>query len=47
MAGLIELGAIHHIRLTVTDIERSRKFYTELLGFEVAAEAPALSLIHI
>jgi glyoxylase I family protein len=41
MAGLIELGAIHHIRLTVTDIERSRKFYTELLGFEVAAEAPA------
>ena len=41
MAGLIELGAIHHIRLTVTDIVRSRKFYTELLGFEVAAEAPA------
>ncbi len=41
MAGQIELGAIHHIRLTVTDIERSRKFYTELLGFEVAAEAPA------
>jgi glyoxylase I family protein len=41
MAGLIELGAIHHIRLTVTDIERSRKFYTELLGFEVAVEAPA------
>src|SRR5487761_377954 len=41
MAGQIELGGIHHIRLTVTDIERSRKFYTELLGFEVAAEAPA------
>jgi glyoxylase I family protein len=41
MAGQIELGAIHHIRLTVTDIERSRNFYTELLGFEVAAEAPA------
>jgi glyoxylase I family protein len=40
MAGQIELGGIHHIRLTVTDIERSRKFYTELLGFEVAAEAP-------
>ena len=41
MAGLIELGAIHHIRLTVTNIERSRKFYTELLGFDVAVEAPA------
>jgi len=41
LAGQIDLGAIHHIRLTVTDIERSRKFYTELLGFEVAVEAPA------
>ncbi len=41
MAEQIDLGAIHHIRLTVTDIERSRKFYTELLGFQIAAEAPA------
>src|SRR5229473_6762987 len=41
MAGDIDLGSIHHIRLTVTDIERSREFYTSLLGFNVAAEAPA------
>ncbi len=41
MAGQIELGSIHHLRLTVTDIERSREFYTGLLGFSVAAEAPA------
>ena len=41
MAGQIGLGEIHHLRLTVTDIERSRKFYTELLGFNVAVEAPA------
>ena len=41
MAGQIELGAIHHIRLTVTNIERSREFYTDLLGFQIAAEAPA------
>jgi glyoxylase I family protein len=41
MAGQIELGGIHHIRLTVTDIERSRKFYTEFLGFNVAVAAPA------
>jgi len=41
VAGQIELGSIHHIRLTVTDIERSREFYTGLLGFNVAAEAPA------
>ncbi|OLC67859.1 MAG: hypothetical protein AUI42_09370 [Actinobacteria bacterium 13_1_40CM_2_65_8] len=40
MAGKIELGTIHHLRLTVTDIKRSREFYTELLGFEVAVEAP-------
>jgi len=41
MADKIELGNIHHIRLTVTDIERSREFYTGLLGFDVAVEAPA------
>jgi catechol 2,3-dioxygenase-like lactoylglutathione lyase family enzyme len=41
MAGQIELGGIHHLRLTVTDIERSRAFYTGLLGFNVAVEAPA------
>ncbi len=40
MAGQIELGSIHHLRLTVTDIARSREFYTGLLGFTVAAEAP-------
>ena len=40
MAGQIELGSVHHIRLTVTDIERSRAFYTGLLGFDVAVAAP-------
>jgi glyoxylase I family protein len=41
MAGHIDVGGIHHLRLTVTDIERSREFYTSLLGFNVAVEAPA------
>ena len=41
MAGQIDLGTIHHLRLTVTDIARSREFYTSLLGFTVAVEAPA------
>jgi glyoxylase I family protein len=41
MAGQIELGNIHHVRLTVTNFERSREFYTGLLGFSVAAEAPS------
>ncbi len=40
MAGQIATGDIHHVRLTVTDVARSREFYTTLLGFEVAAESP-------
>jgi catechol 2,3-dioxygenase-like lactoylglutathione lyase family enzyme len=40
MPGQIPAGGIHHLRLTVTDLERSREFYTSLLGFEVAAESP-------
>lgn len=30
----------HHIRLTVTDIDRSRDFYRDVLGFDVVAESP-------
>jgi glyoxylase I family protein len=40
MSGQIPTGDIHHLRLTVTDVDRSRQFYTSLLGFEVAAESP-------
>jgi glyoxylase I family protein len=40
VAGQVPTGEIHHLRLTVTDIERSRQFYTSLLGFEVAVESP-------
>jgi len=40
MPGQIPTGEIHHLRLTVTDLERSRQFYTGLLGFDVAAESP-------
>jgi glyoxylase I family protein len=43
MAGQIQLGGIHHLRLTVTDIARSKAFYTGLLGFGVAVEAEASS----
>src|SRR5215467_10139853 len=38
--GQIPTGEIHHLRLTVTDLARSREFYTQLLGFEVAVESP-------
>ena len=40
MPGQIPTGEIHHLRLTVTDLERSRQFYTSLLGFEIAADSP-------
>src|SRR5215813_3368086 len=38
--GQVPTGDIHHLRLTVTDLARSREFYTGLLGFEVAVESP-------
>ncbi len=41
MAAPIETSGIHHLRLTVTDVDRSREFYTSLLGFDVAADSPA------
>jgi catechol 2,3-dioxygenase-like lactoylglutathione lyase family enzyme len=31
-------GAVHHLTLTVTDVNRARTFYTELLGFQQVAE---------
>jgi glyoxylase I family protein len=34
MAGHIAAGGVHHIRLTVTDVARTVRFYTEVLGFE-------------
>lgn len=40
MSSSIAVGPIHHLRLTVTDLARSRRFYTELLGFQIAAESP-------
>src|SRR5438034_3066062 len=39
-AVMIPCGDIHHLRLTVTDVQRSRAFYTELLGFQIAMDAP-------
>jgi catechol 2,3-dioxygenase-like lactoylglutathione lyase family enzyme len=38
--ALIHTSGIHHLRLTVTDLARSRRFYSDVLGFEVAAESP-------
>jgi catechol 2,3-dioxygenase-like lactoylglutathione lyase family enzyme len=40
VTGQIPTGDIHHLRLTVCDVLRSREFYTSLLGFQVAVESP-------
>jgi glyoxylase I family protein len=40
MPAHVAVGPLHHLRLTVTDIERSRQFYTSMLGFQVAVESP-------
>jgi glyoxylase I family protein len=36
----LSAGPIHHVRLAVTDVDRSKAFYTEVLGFDVAVDAP-------
>jgi glyoxylase I family protein len=40
MPGQVPTGEIHHLRLTVTNLEHSRQFYTGLLGFQVVVESP-------
>jgi len=37
----ISAKAYAHVRLTVTDIDRSRQFYDDVFGFPVAYEMPA------
>jgi glyoxylase I family protein len=39
MADIATTG-LHHLRLTVTDLDRSVAFYQDVLGFEVAARSP-------
>ncbi|MGH7266761.1 MAG: VOC family protein [Candidatus Rokuibacteriota bacterium] len=38
MANQIATGAVHHFRLTVSDVERARAFYTKVLGFRAVME---------
>lgn len=35
---MIQLKGIHHIAIICSEYERSKKFYTDVLGFQVVAE---------
>jgi glyoxylase I family protein len=38
---VIHTGGVHHLRLTVTDVDRAREFYTGVLGFQVVMPLPS------
>ena len=37
---MIQLNRIGHVLLRVADVERSKAFYSQLLGFEIVEEDP-------
>jgi glyoxylase I family protein len=41
MTAPIATGSVHHLRLTVRDVARSRAFSTEVLGFAHVMDLPA------
>ena len=41
MTASIATGPVHHLRLTVSDVARSRAFYTEVLGFQHVTDLPS------
>lgn len=40
----IETQGVHHLALRVSDLERSRRFYADTLGFPVVLEGPGIFL---
>ena len=42
--GMRSLQGISHVSLTVPDMERARGFWTTVMGFEVAIEAPGATV---
>jgi catechol 2,3-dioxygenase-like lactoylglutathione lyase family enzyme len=37
---MIEISGLHHLRISVTNLVRYKEFYSEVIGFEVAADSP-------
>jgi glyoxylase I family protein len=46
MSPLIATGAVNHVGLTVSDLDRAREFYTDVLGFQQVAEFGPKLLFH-
>lgn len=44
MAIGIKTSGLHHVALRSTDMQRSREFYVDLLGFPIVVESPAIFL---
>jgi catechol 2,3-dioxygenase-like lactoylglutathione lyase family enzyme len=42
-----DIQRIDHVVLRVTDIDRSRRFYVDVLGCRIARERPDLGLVHL
>jgi len=40
----IKTPGVHHVALRSTNLERSKRFYTETLGFKIALEGPNIFL---
>jgi glyoxylase I family protein len=38
MKAMLNLQAVHHIAIICSDYEKSKRFYTEILGFEIQRE---------
>jgi glyoxylase I family protein len=43
----MNIKGIHHVELTVTNLEVSRTFYQEILGFKVVAEYPGFIMFSV
>jgi glyoxylase I family protein len=43
----IQTGGMHHITFRVSDMERSKRFYSEVLGFDVQSAADDLALFQV